>query len=235
MTTAANEMTPVSGPAELPAALFDPEEPMVPDLASSVDPLPSLATPVYRKLTAHDQALVEAHLQRLEPHDRHLRFWGGMTDQAIKDYCDRLDWSAAVLVGAFIDGELRGVGELVRIRLVPQIMAEVAFSVEGPWQNAGVGTELVRRILTIARNRCIDRVYMLCLSENKKMQKIASKFEMILSYDEGEVEARILPAWPSYMSLMAEAVDDSQAWFSTIFDPSFLWPQAEDGPKATTV
>jgi GNAT superfamily N-acetyltransferase len=185
---------------------------------------PGTPQPTFRKLTAADSGLLAGHLKRLEPHDRHLRFWGGVTDVAIDEYCGRLDWSAAVVVGAFIEGELRGVGELVRVRMVPRIMAEVAFSVEGPWQNAGVGTALLRRVLTVARNRCIDRVYMLCLAENRKMQKIASKFEAELSFDEGEVEARILPAWPSYFSLMEEAVEDSRAWFPAIFDPASLWP-----------
>ncbi len=191
---------------------------------------PMAAPPSFRKLTAADGDLLAAHLKRLEPHDRHLRFWGGVTDTAIEEYCSRLDWSAAVVVGAFIEGELRGVGELVRVRLMPRVMAEVAFSVEGPWQNAGVGTALLRRVLTIARNRCIDRVYMLCLVENRKMQKIASKFEAELSYDEGEVEARILPAWPSYFSLMEEAVEDGKAWFPAIFDPASLWPGLSGPP-----
>lgn len=185
---------------------------------------------IYRKLTAADSGRLSDHLKRLEPHDRHLRFWGGVTDTAIEEYCERLDWSAAIVIGAFVDGELRGVGELIRVRLVPRAMAEVAFSVEGPWQNAGVGTALLRKVLTIARNRCIDRVYMMCLVENRKMQKIASKFEAELSFDEGEVEARILPAWPSYFSLMEEAVDDGKAWFPALFDPASLWPGRTSQP-----
>lgn len=183
--------------------------------------------PAYRKLSAADAGLLADHLKRLEPNDRQLRFWGGVTDRAIDEYCAKLDWTAAVVVGAFVDGELRGVGELVRVRMVPRLMAEVAFSVEGPWQNAGVGTELLRRVLTVARNRCIDRVYMLCLAENRKMQKVARKFEAVLSFEEGEVEARILPAWPSYFSLMEEAVDDSKAWFPLVFDPAAIWPMAQ--------
>lgn len=184
--------------------------------------------PLYRKLTAADTDQLAAHLKRLEPHDRYLRFSGGLTDMAIDDYCARLDWSAAIVVGAFVDGELRGVGELVRVRVVPRILAEVAFSVEGPWQNAGVGTELLRRVLTVARNRCIDRVFMMCLADNKKMQKVARKFEAVLSFEEGEVEARILPAWPSYFSLMEEAVEDGKALFPSIFEPLVFDPKMFD-------
>jgi RimJ/RimL family protein N-acetyltransferase len=195
-------------------------------LAVSVDTAPDAVTepPAFRKLTAADAPLLAGHLKRLEPSDRQLRFWGGVTDASIDDYCAKLDWTAAIVIGAFVGGELRGVGELVRVRMVPRIMAEVAFSVEGPWQNAGLGTELLRRVLTVARNRCIDRVYMMCLAENRKMQKIARKFEAVLSFEEGEVEARILPAWPSYFSLMEEAVEDTRALFPAIFDPASLWP-----------
>lgn len=192
-------------------------------VAESPAPVSLPADLRYRKLQAADQAAMEAHLLRLEPHDRYLRFWGGAKDEVITAYCKRLDWSATVVIGVFIDGELRGVGELVRVRLVPHLSAEIALSVEGPWQNAGVGTELLRRVLTVARNRFIDRVYMLCLSENKKMQKIARKFDANLTFHDGEVEGRIWPAWPSYLSLAEEAVRDGEAFFNTFFDTGRLW------------
>lgn len=181
----------------------------------------------YRKLQAGDQAALEAHLLRLEPKDRYLRFWGGAKDEVIRDYCARLDWSATVIVGAFVGADLRGVIELVRVRLVPHLAAEVALSVEGPWQNAGVGTELMRRMLTIARNRCIDRVYMHCLAENTRMQKIARKFEANLILHDGEIEGRIWPAWPSYFSLAEEAAADGEAFMASFLDLSRLWPEAE--------
>ncbi len=184
------------------------------------------AAPAFRKLTIADRFAFEEHLLRLDPNDRRLRFWGGVRDEAVRDYCARLDWTAAVIMGAFVDGGLRGVGELVRVRVVPQMAAEIALSVEGSWQNAGVGTELLRRVLILARNRYIDRVYMLCLAENKKMQKIAGKFDANLTYQEGEVEGRIWPAWPSVFSVMEEASQDGHAMLNAIFDPATVSPQS---------
>ena len=187
----------------------------------------------YRKLQAADQTDMADHLLRLSSLDRHLRFGGGTKDEVIQDYVRRLDWSSTVVIGAYVDGVLRGVTEIVRVRMVPHLSAEVALSVEGPWQNAGVGTELLRRVLTVARNRFIDRIYLLCLAENKKMQKIARKFDANLILHEGEVEGRIWPAWPSYMSLVEEAVSDGTAFFNAVFDAGRSWPAAEEEKKLT--
>ena len=192
-------------------------------------------TVLYRKLQAADQADMTAHLLRLSPLDRHLRFGGGTKDEVIEDYVRRLDWSSTVVIGAYVDGVLRGVTEIVRVRMVPHLSAEVALSVEGPWQNAGIGTELLRRVLTVARNRFIDRIYMLCLAENKKMQKIARKFEANLVLHEGEVEGRIWPAWPSYLSMVEEAVGDGVAFVNAVFDAGRLRPGADDEKKLTQV
>ncbi len=129
-----------------------------------------------------------------------------------------------MIVGAFVDGVLRGVGELVRVSAWPKSSAEIALSVEAPFQNDGIGTELLRRILNIARNRYIDRVCMLCLNDNIKMQKIARKFEADLTRAPGETEGRISPLWPSYLSIFEEAAGDSETFFNAVFRTDLIRP-----------
>ena len=190
---------------------------MPPD-ASTTTPPPR---PNFRKLTSLDRNAFRDHLLRLTPDDRRLRFCGRMRDDAVAAYADGVDWLNAVVVGAFVDGRLRGIGELSR----RADTAEIALSVEAAWQNEGLGTELLRRILTVARNRYVARVHMVCLAENVKMQSIARKFEADLVRRPGEVEGRLWPPWPSMGSLMAEAAADGEALFGAIFDP--LHPAAD--------
>lgn len=179
----------------------------------------ALSEPVFRKLTVADSQLVEAHMLRLDPENRRLRFCAPAGDAFIRKFCSHRDWPASMLVGAFVDGTLRGVGELVRLKYVPQQTGEVALSVEAPYQNAGIGSELLRRLLTLARNRCINRLYMLCISENTKMQAIARKFDANLLRQPGEVEGRISPSWPSYGSMVEEMLEDGWAFYHAVFDP----------------
>ena len=175
--------------------------------------------PTFRKLTAVDSALIEAHMLRLDAENRRLRFCAPAGDAFIRKYCAGRDWPASILVGAFVDGVLRGVGELVRLKYVPQQTAEIALSVEDSYQNDGIGSELLRRLLTLARNRCINRLYMLCIPENVKMQAIARKFDANLLRQPGEIEGRIWPFWPSYGSMVEEMVEDGWAIFHAVFNP----------------
>ena len=105
--------------------------------------------------------------------------------------------------------------------------AEGAFSVEDAYQNRGIGTDLLGRIISAARNRGVSRLYMNCLAENHKMQRICRKFEAELHFDHGEVVGRVLPATPTYISLWEEALDDSNGFVMAVLDvPRSLKPAA---------
>ena len=145
--------------------------------------------------------------------DRTNRFMGAISDDRVRSYCAGLDWSGNVVIGAFIDGDLRGVGELALARRFPRPIAEIALSVEEPWQNLGIGTLLLRHVLTLSRNRYVSRVYMMCLLDNRKMQKIARKFEANLIFEDGGVEGSLWPHWPDYLSVMEEAETDGKTFF----------------------
>ena len=179
---------------------------------------PAEATATFRKLTRDDTQRIQDHFLRLAPTDRKLRFLSSPRDEVINAYCARLDWSSSMLIGAFVDNVLRGIGELVQVTSWPRPSAEIALSVEAAYQNAGIGSELLRRILVLARNRYIDRLSMLCLQENRKMQRIARKFNAELSYNPGEVEGQISSPWPSYMSILEEIVGDGTAFFNAVFN-----------------
>ena len=162
---------------------------ILPDQAA----FPATSPVTLRKLTQRDERAYQEHLLRLTPHDRCNRFMGAICDDRVRAYCAGLNWSSTVVLGAFIDGELRGVGELATAARTPRLVAEIALSVEEPWQNLGVGTLLLRHILNMARNRCVSRVYLMCLLDNRKMQKIARKFDANLMAASKEVCGPIGP------------------------------------------
>jgi GNAT superfamily N-acetyltransferase len=96
--------------------------------------------------------------------------------------------------------------------------AEAAFSVEKEYQDSGVGTELLGRLILTARNRGVSRMYMNCLSTNRKMQRVAKKYEAELHFDYGEVVGQLKPAMPTPLSLWTEAIDDGSGFVMAVFE-----------------
>lgn len=145
------------------------------------------------------------HLLRLEKHDRWMRFCGAVSDASIHLHCFRRRPLESITLGFFVGSELRGAGELI-FDTAPRWLriCEVALSVEGPFQDRGVGTELLRRIVTVASNRWMLRMRMYWLTENVKVQAIAVKFDPELAFEPGQVECRIRPPWATYRSVIEE-------------------------------
>ena len=99
----------------------------------------------YRKLAPAEVGQLIRHLSALAPDERRMRFQGAVSLIAIERHCRRIDWFRTVVIGFFVDGRLRGAAELVLDRALVPRDAEIAVTVEAPWQGSGVGTELVRR------------------------------------------------------------------------------------------
>ena len=190
------------------------------------------ATPeiVLQKLWEADRDCLEAHLLRLDPEDRQMRFCAAMSDRAIHRYCRSIDWIMTTVLGCFAGKELRGVAELVVTASGFSARAEVALSVERAFQSRGIGTELLRRTLSIARNRYIGSVHMLCLLDNHKMQHIARKFDAELTIHQGEVEGKIWPPWPTLLSFIEEVAADRRALFSARFP--LAQPSPDEDPRS---
>ena len=166
-----------------------------------------------RRLHPAERHLAEGHLLRLGREDRLMRFCHTAGDAAISAYCAGMDWDAATVLGCFPDGRLRGLAELIPAAPSPgqspwPRAAELALSVERDFQDQGIGSALLRQTLLAARNRLIGPVRMICLPENKKMQRIALKFGARLDSGDGQTEGRILLPLPSHRSRTLEAAQD---------------------------
>jgi RimJ/RimL family protein N-acetyltransferase len=169
------------------------------------------ATTTFRKLGADEAPLLARHLWRLGSEDWRARFHGQVARERAAEHAQRLDWTRAVVIGGFCDGELRAVGELHPAVADGACEAEIAITVETGWQNRGIGTELLRRLINAARNRNLRRVCLLCLAENARIRHLVEKLEGSLHGDLDQVEGSIAPLPPTFATLLEEGGEDGEA------------------------
>ena len=176
-----------------------------------------------RRLWVSDRTPFLDHLLRLDRESRHNRFGGAVSDEFLGQYASRCFGADDVIYGFFVDGILRGAGELRPIGIgddpkAGPRAAEAAFSVENDYRRAGVGTELMARITRAARNRRADTLFMTCLSHNQAMQGLARKFEADLRFEFDSVTGRLIGRTPTPLSLWGEAMDDAAGFATAIID-----------------
>ncbi|MBP2299474.1 GNAT family N-acetyltransferase [Azospirillum picis] len=172
--------------------------------------------PVIRKIMPTELRLYREHLLRLDRVDRYARFTGTLSDDAVKRHCAAIDWGRTVLLGVFADGTLRGAVELCGDRILWPNQAEIGVSIEKAMQGQGVGSTLVRRILTVARNRGIRQVHMMCLADNVRMRALARRFGGRLALDGGEITAQFELPPPNQFSIALETLEDGNGAFNSI-------------------
>ena len=171
-----------------------------------------------RKLWPNETDKFRDHLLRLDKQNRRMRFAHGVSDAFVEDYAARMSEMGPLVYRFFVDGELRAAAELKKLGLAWGQEGEAAFSVEQPWQEQGIGTELMGRVIRAARNRGVQHLCVSCLAENAKMRTIARKHEAELRFEYGEVIGEIVPEGSDYFSLFAEAVDDRIGYMMAVLD-----------------
>lgn len=170
-----------------------------------------------RKLWTPDLPAFRAHLLRLDETTRRQRFGGGVSDDFLHHYADTAFRLESVIYGAFVDGTLRAAAEMRNLAEIWSPEAEAAFSVEAEWQDEGLGTRLMDRILIVAQNRSIQKLYMVCLKENQRMRHLAEKYDARMSVEDGEASGTMTPGHPTPSSLFEEWLDDSKSFATAVF------------------
>jgi acetyltransferase len=79
------------------------------------------------------------------------------------------------------DREILGVGRMIKMHGTHD--AEAAFLVADRWQGRGLGTELLRRIVQVARDERLSQVVAYMLPDNREMQHVFTKMGASLRYD----------------------------------------------------
>ena len=171
-----------------------------------------------RKLWPTEIGRFRDHLLRLDKESRRLRFAHSVSDAFIGDYASRMSEFGSIVYGYLLDGHVRAAAELRKLGDAWGEEAEAAFSVEPPFQDQGIGSELMGRVVRAARNRGLRRLYMSCLAENARIQTIARKYDAELRFEFGEVIGEILPETPNYFSILAEAAEDRVGFMIAVLE-----------------
>ncbi|OAN50652.1 histone acetyltransferase [Paramagnetospirillum marisnigri] len=154
-----------------------------------------------RKLHAHERGLYSDHLKRLPEHDRRMRFaGGGVNDSSIDAY----------VAGIGDDDLILGVVEHDRVVGAVHVaingsVAEIGISVDADHRAGGVGRDLLTQAVAFARNRRAEKLYTLCLSDNRSMVALARRSGMELHCDAGEAEAFLDLPPPDPITVTQEA------------------------------
>lgn len=172
-----------------------------------------------RRLWPSDLDAFRDHLLRLDPQSRFERFAMAASDDFIRAYAARCFGIDDVIFGYFVDGMIRGAGELRAVAPgADGASAEAAFSVEEGWRRRGIGTELMRRIVQAARNRQADTLYMSCLANNRAMQGLATKFAAELQFDDDALTGRLVARTPRAAAAWTEWLEDSTSFATAMLD-----------------
>ena len=190
-------------------------------MASSTRPLAEI-----RRLWPADMPTFRDHLLRLDAQSRHARFGGGMSDDFIAHYAQSCFGQGDLVFGAFIDGCMRGAGELRSSEAIwteqapfqRHIHAEAAFSVEEPYRRRGVGEQLFRRVERAASNHGVETIEIICTPDNIDMLRLAAKFKTQFTFEENQMNGRLTARRPTAFSLLRETSRDALDFTTSLFD-----------------
>ncbi len=159
-----------------------------------------------RVLHAVDAALIEAHLLRLAPVDRSLRFAAGVvTDETICRYVAGIRFGTDAVLGMVnADGELVAFAHGCAYTVGKRVNVEVAFSVDADQRGKGIGSSLMAETRRFAESIRAHNVLGMCVARNAPMRRIFANAGMTMTRDDDEVHAcchlssrrRGTAAWP---------------------------------------
>jgi GNAT superfamily N-acetyltransferase len=147
--------------------------------------------PAVRELGPDEIARFELHLLRLGPGCRRMRFSSPVPDDYIRSYVRGIDGTRSLILGCFINGWLRGAAELRSREADWGAEAEIAFSVERPWQGRGIGGALMEAVMATAKARGIERLSLSYHSVNHRMNALARKVAANIARADDECIANV--------------------------------------------
>jgi GNAT superfamily N-acetyltransferase len=143
-------------------------------------------TPVPRALQRHERESVAIHFLALSPKDRVLRFGAAVSEYAVRDYVEGIDFDRDVVFGVLdARGELIGAGHLAR----SEGFAELGLSVLSGHRRLGIGSALVSASCLRCHEWGVSELFMQCAATNVAMRNLAHKHGMRVLLDGSEVDA----------------------------------------------
>ena len=127
----------------------------------------------HQQLSEQSVTLRYFHQVSLDRRIEHER----LTRVCFNDY----DRELALVAEARHEGQrsILGVGRMVK--LLPMPDAEFSLLIADPWQHQGLGTELLKLLLRIARDEKVERLVATIMRENFEMRRLVEQFGFTLS------------------------------------------------------
>ncbi len=143
-------------------------------------------------LSDEDRGRIAAHLLRLSPEDRSLRFNAGfVTDAYIEQLVQRLDFGRDIFMGLVSKrGLLVGLVHGAVYSAGGRRHVEAAFSVDAEWRGRGYGARLMEAVLLRTGNAGGAVLVGTCAARNLPMRRIFERAEMALTREDDEMAAR---------------------------------------------
>jgi acetyltransferase len=145
---------------------------------------------VIRPIRPEDEPKMVRFHERLSDRSVYLRYFHhvALSARVTHDRLTRIcfiDYDREmVLVAESASGDIVAVGRLTRER--DPAKAEFALLVSDAWQARGLGTALLRRLVSLARNEGIAQVFGNILPENRLMQEVCRQLGFHLQYSPEE-------------------------------------------------
>jgi len=177
---------------------------------------------VVQKLSSVQRPEMFRHLKTLPDEDRRLRFGTYMTNAALEQYVNRIDFARDKVFGIFGDDmTLVGMAHVALDR--GRRHAELGLSVEPAHRGKGYGLALLNRGKLSAVTRGYTTLFMHCLAENRIMMHLARKAGLRLIVEQGEVDAFLELERTSPAAVAREALEDHIALTEMILKQQFKW------------
>ncbi|MBX3582603.1 MAG: GNAT family N-acetyltransferase [Rhizobiaceae bacterium] len=145
-----------------------------------------------RQLRPSDFPRFRDHLLRLDHQSRRDRFNGSTDDHSLKAYAARCFIDGTTVVGCMDEAHVIGAAELHERPDRPDPTAEIAFSVEQPFQRRGIGRRLFERLIIHALALGYTKLHVTTHAQNAAMKALARSFNATLTFEEGETVGEIV-------------------------------------------
>lgn len=180
-------------------------------------------SPKIRQLTEFDRRSLERHFLALGSADRRLRFGVSLSDRAVRGCVERIDFMRDAVFGATADDlEIEGAAHLAH----NGNDGELGVSVLPEHRQRGLGTALLARAHTHARNLGLRMLFVHCLAENGAMMHIARREGMRIVSGGPEADAFLDLEPADAESRIGEAFEQAVGLFDFALKAHLAVPKA---------
>ncbi len=141
---------------------------------------------VLRPIRPEDEPLMRKFHQTLSDHSVYMRYFSALSlrfrvsherlvQVCFADYDHQIALVAEHSDSSTREHRILGVVRLTRLTATDQNEAEVAIVVADPWQKQGLGRELLRRLVQVARQEKVSRLSAEILRDNITVQNLFQK------------------------------------------------------------